>query len=248
MAYAPDDNMQLSFDQSLFSPEVAPQDEPSAVPVYTIIRSKRRTLALHIDNDAHVIVRAPLKASERHIEAFVVEHSSWIEKKQQQALSAKARYEPIRIEEGALLPYLGKKYSMAFVDVASIKISGNALLLPVGTNEEALVRWLKRQAKALLFERVQRYSTLMGTPYASIKLSGARKRWGSCSATNNLNFAWRLIMCTPEAIDYVVVHELCHVEHKDHSKRFWAKVKLVLPNYKQRRQWLKDNRSILDLL
>ena len=81
----------------------------------------------------------------------------------------------------------------------------------------------------------------MNVTYGTVRLSSARTRWGSCSARGNLNFHWKLILMPPEVLDYVVVHELAHRREMNHSPRFWAIVEKVLPDYKERRRWLKEN-------
>jgi predicted metal-dependent hydrolase len=112
----------------------------------------------------------------------------------------------------------------------------------------ALTTYLREAARAYITPLVERHATAMGLGYKSIKMSGARKRWGSCSATNNLNFSWRLIMCPPQCVEYVVVHELCHITHKDHSAAFWAAVAREFPTYRTALKLLKENNAVLDLL
>ncbi|MBI4687875.1 MAG: M48 family metallopeptidase [Nitrospirae bacterium] len=96
-------------------------------------------------------------------------------------------------------------------------------------------------------ERVSWYSSLSGLKYNRVKISDAQKRWGSCSAKGNLNFSWRLIMSPIRVIDYVVIHELAHLEERNHSKKCWNKVKIMLPDYEQYKEWLKENKHLLDI-
>jgi len=99
----------------------------------------------------------------------------------------------------------------------------------------------RKQAKQLIPQRVEHYAKLYNINYNKIKITSAKKRWGSCSARGNLNFSWRLVLTPPEIIDYVVIHELCHVVHHNHSKRFWALVAQICPNYKACRKWLRKS-------
>ena len=101
-------------------------------------------------------------------------------------------------------------------------------------------RELRRQAAEDIPRRVARWAPLVGVTPASVKITGAQKRFGSCSSKGGLCFSWRLMQYPDEAIDYVVVHELCHLLHHDHSPRFWAAVAAVMPDYKQRQKLLKD--------
>lgn len=97
---------------------------------------------------------------------------------------------------------------------------------------------LRRQAKERLPQRVAHFAARMGVTSTGVKITGAKKRFGSCSGKNSLCFAWRLMLYPPEAIDYVVVHELAHIRHHDHSRAFWAFVEQTLPDYRERQQLL----------
>jgi len=113
--------------------------------------------------------------------------------------------------------------------------------------DRAVQAWYRQQALEHLRARVAYFSRAHAIPYASVGVTAARRRWGSCSAKGNINFAWRLILCPPEVVDYVVVHELCHVRHMNHSAAFWTQVGAILPDYRRQLQWLKENSAILSL-
>lgn len=98
----------------------------------------------------------------------------------------------------------------------------------------------RQQARERLEERACYFSRLMGVDYKRIAIRAAKTRWGSCSAVGNLNFHWKLILMPPEVLDYVVVHELAHRKEMNHSPAFWKIVGAVLPDYKERRRWLKQ--------
>ena len=99
---------------------------------------------------------------------------------------------------------------------------------------------LRRQAKAYIPQRVALYAPLVGVTPAGVKITSAQKRFGSCSGKNSLCFSWRLMQYPPAAIDYVVVHELCHIHHHNHSPAFWTAVAAVMPDYKERQALLRD--------
>lgn len=105
---------------------------------------------------------------------------------------------------------------------------------------EAEVRALVEKAKAILPGKVAHYAALMGVSPSGITITGARTRFGSCSPKNRLCFSWRLMAYPEEAVDYVVVHELAHIRHKDHSKAFHAFVASVLPDHLERRRLLRE--------
>lgn len=220
----------------------------NSVPSYTLVRSKRKTLALVIDDEGKLIARAPLKMSEKRIAAFVKQKRNWIHASQERVRVAHELYPPLTLEDGSSLPFLGESHVIVRNDVATITLSDTTLRLPWNTTEDDLIVWMKRKAKQDLQKRVRSYADLMQLEYAQVRISSARTRWGSCSAKNSLSFTWRLIMCPPEIIDYLVVHELSHIQHKNHGEEFWRQVGSVLPDYKKRRTWLKEHRGILQLL
>lgn len=112
---------------------------------------------------------------------------------------------------------------------------------PVQPMTEAALGELARQAAAYFPARAAYFAPLVGVSYGRITIRSQHTRWGSCSAKGNLNFNCLLMLAPPEVADYVVVHELCHRKHMDHSSRFWAEVARVMPDYESRRAWLKEN-------
>ena len=144
--------------------------------------------------------------------------------------------------------YLGSNYAIIKDAVDAVEVSGDELIIPENHDVEALTAWLKEQAMQTISERVTLYANVMGVTPGTIRLSEAKTRWGSCSTKNNLNFAWRLIMCPLSVIDYVVVHELSHITYKNHSSAFWARVKTVLPTYEDGQEWLKLNKKLMEII
>lgn len=174
-----------------------------------IIRSNRRTIAIQINPDCTVTVRAPRRAATRDIERFVREKEPWIRKHLAQMKERQAQNPPM--EAQAL------------------------------TKEE--LEELTARAKEYIPDRVAYFAKTVGVDYGRITIRHQKTRWGSCSSKGNLNFNCLLMRMPPEVIDYVVVHELCHRKEMNHSKAFWQEVEKVLPDYKSRRQWLKQGRS-----
>ena len=98
-----------------------------------------------------------------------------------------------------------------------------------------------RKAKETITKRASYFARLMGVSYRNITIREQKTRWGSCSSEKNLNFNWKLILAPPEVLDYVVVHELCHLKEMNHSKAFWDEVEKVMPEYETYKLWLKEN-------
>lgn len=113
------------------------------------------------------------------------------------------------------------------------------------TTGKETIKFHKTQAKKLIPQRVEYYSTLYGIIYRRIRITSARRRFGSCNHLGNLNFTWRLVKAPLEVIDYVVVHELAHIEIRNHSKNFWRKVETLYPNYRACKKWLRERGHLL---
>ena len=171
-----------------------------------IIRSNRKTIAIQINPDLTVTVRAPLRASKKEIDRLLREKEQWILKHLEKM----------------------KERQDAFED------SGQKYL----TNDD--ISELARQAVKLIPEKAAYFAEKMGVDYGRITIRNQKSRWGSCSSKGNLNFNCLLMLTPPEIIDYVVVHELCHRKEMNHSRAFWMEVEKVLPDYKSRVSWLKE--------
>jgi len=213
------------------------------VNITRIVRSKRRTVALIVERDGSITVRAPMKMSAKVIDEFVEKHTKWVEKKQEE-LKSIVPEQPRQYQAGEKFLYLGQSYPLEIVSDARQKlILEDAFKLAESEqkNAEAVFRnWYRKQAAKLIRERVALFAERYQVPAGKIRITSARTRWGSCSSKNTLSFSWRLIMTPLNVIDYVVIHELAHIIHHNHSKRFWSLVEKWMPDYKERRKQLRQ--------
>ena len=220
------------------------------IPVEKIIRSRRRTIGLEVTPAATLIVRAPLRAPAAYIEEIIRQKRSWILRKfdemKQRPLSPCYEY-----AEGEVFFFLGRAYPLQVVNEGSITIERSDKLnisrtrMPDIRNQ--IKRWYREEAHKEIHARCMWFSMKTGHVPTTIRITDARQRWGSCTHKGGLNFSWRLVQAPPEIIDYVVVHELVHISQPDHSKKFWAKVREIIPDYEQRRKWLRENERLLKI-
>ena len=168
---------------------------------YKLIRSRRRTIALEVTSELEVLVRAPLRAPQSAIDAFVAQHEAWLSR----ALARQAQRRDAH---------------------------------PEPTPEQWAA--LRQAAEAYIPPRLAAYARQMGVSPTGLKFTRARTRFGSCSAKDSICFSLRLMQYPSEAIDYVIVHELAHIRHKNHSSAFYAFVASVLPDYRARRALLRE--------
>lgn len=218
-------------------------------PIDELIRSRRKTLSLIIAQDARLVVRAPLSMPRADIDDFVREKSAWIQSKQREMRARMERQPRHRYLEGEVFLYLGENYYLTYDEESpGIMVRADRLILkPLDADTAAALIevWYRHEARRVMRERTALYGKSMGLTPKSIKITGAKTRWGSCSSQGGINFSWRLVMAPLPVVDYVAVHELCHMIHPNHSGEFWAAVAAVMPDYRRRRQWLRDNQGIL---
>jgi predicted metal-dependent hydrolase len=220
-----------------------------SIPISDIQRSKRKTIALVITPEAQLIVRAPLKTPLAYIEQAVREKARWIQKKFDAIHAAGGPAKPKQFVDGEQFLYLGEPFSLKIVTDKRVTI-GQQLYFPekfLPTAKHHLTKWYIVKAKEVIPLRAQHYQHLTGLHYRTLKITRAEKRWGSCSPNGTINFSWKLMMTPVDVIDYVVVHELAHLVHKNHSEKFWAFVEGIIPEYKLRRKWLRENQHKLTL-
>jgi len=127
----------------------------------------------------------------------------------------------------------------------SDRLNVSSKLVPDIRNQ--LKYWYREEARKEIQARCMCFSLKTGHVPATVRITDARQRWGSYTHKGGLSFSWHLIQALPEIVDYVVVHELVHIDQPDHSKKFWAKVRKIMPDYEQRRTWLKDHVGLLKI-
>ena len=214
----------------------------------TIIRSNRKTLSISVDTFGRLIVRAPKKYSEERIFAFLSEKEKWILRKQAERKGAGMDLPPENLHGYSFL-LLGKQTKIIIDDGKKVGYDGerNIIYLPRENSKQRLVKWLKDNARRILTTVTERKAAEMGASYRSIAITSAKTRWGSCSGENALRYTFRLLYCPKEIIDYVVVHELAHTFAHNHSKTFWQVVERYIPDWKNRRKWLKEHGILMEI-
>lgn len=221
------------------------------ITINKLIRTRRKTMALVVEPDGSLTVRAPLRMADLQISKFVESHQDWIVKHQAKARRNSPPPKKQYIDGESFL-YLGESHPLRIktakkhpllLDRSGFRLAKSSL----PKAEEIFIRWYKKQARVLLNERVEKLAKTHGFTYQKIRISSARTRWGSCSSKGTLSFTWRLVMAPLEVVDYVIIHELVHTQVKNHSKSFWKRVGENLPDYKRRLRWLKQNGKYLAL-
>ncbi|MNB85457.1 WLM domain protein [compost metagenome] len=190
-----------------------------------------KKISIHIDSSGRITLKVPKKTSEETIKSVVERNGKMIVEKLQSLEAARETPKMIRAyeDEGKFL-YLGKYYSL------------HELIETAELSEEQLQLKLKKfyfsSCKKLIGERITRYQTQLRVKPKSIEIVESRTKWGSCSSDKKLTFNYRLAMAPVEVIDYVIIHELCHLLHMNHDRSFWRRVGSLMPDYKEKEEYL----------
>ena len=224
---------------------------------YTVRRSDRARRARIQVTAEGVEVIVPRRQSLTEVEPFVESKRAWIERTLLRMRAAEAERPPPRLEDGGEVPFLGERLLLR-VRVeperrrSHVARHGEELRVAVSEPgraavETALERWYRAQARTEVASRLDAAVALVGQSYSSLQIRGQRSRWASCSSKGGMSFNWRLLLAPPEILDYVVEHEVAHLEVHDHSQRFWDLLASRRPGYKTEERWLRQNGSTLRL-
>jgi hypothetical protein len=213
-------------------------------------RKRRKTISLQVNNKSElVVIAAPYFTPIDEINRFVQEKQNWIKKIIQKHKDEEIKNKAPEYNTGERFYYLGQSYPLEVFfepfETAGIFFWNNFFYLNAQGNKDLrkhyFISWYKKKAQEYISQRVDFFSRKLKLRHGNITITSAEKRWGSCSADDNLSFSFRLMMAPPDIIDYVIVHELIHIIEKNHSPKFWQKVYAVMPEHKTQKRWLKDN-------
>ena len=206
---------------------------------YTVIRTRNRKMSLTVDSDLNIKVKAPLFVSEEQIDSFVKKNEKWIKDRIDRIteMNKSLSLKPVTA------PFIGEDIAIRRWDRRKTALSGGELYIRDDEPEKeraAIIRWYRDQAENLLNKRTAYWSEKIGDHPEKVRVSSARKRWGSCSSTGTVSYSWRLITAPASCIDYVIIHELCHIRNMDHSPEFWARVRTWCPEYEKQKKILES--------
>lgn len=224
--------------------------------------AKARRLRLQIESDKpQLVLVAPRYAMQFEIESFITRQSAWVEKNWAKLEKSMTKRPGRSNKDGDLYFYFGEPLNLKLLPSLSwkpaVRVSDQSLEIHLhkaitqaeGRKQikKSVEEFYKAKASEVIHDRLQYFNEHYGLTYKRVSFRNQKTRWGSCSAAKNLNFNWRLIMAPIEIIDYVVVHELCHLKHMNHSASFWNLVAQQIPTHEACRKWLKENHYLLTL-
>ena len=220
-----------------------------------VIRSGRRKTASVKVQEGKVSVAVPKSLSDSRIEALVAKKARWIREKL--LLQSEAR--PVKPKEyvsGESFTYLGRNYRLKVEagKPVSVKLKQGRLWVrvPGGCSnpekvKDALIQWYRTHAEQKLEQKAERYARIIGVSPSAVGIKTFKSQWGSCDNRGLVQFNWKIIIAPNRIVNYLVVHEICHLKQHNHSPRFWKCVESVFPDYRECREWLKENGRFLQI-
>ncbi|MGL5346967.1 MAG: M48 family metallopeptidase [Peptostreptococcaceae bacterium] len=222
-----------------------------------IVYRKRKNITIQVRPKDKVSIISPPNVSEKALKEIILENKNWIINKIEKYKDIDEAIDLKKIENGSILYYLGNEYILEIIinnmkeDIKSgVLIRDNKLIIYTKSDEEEYIRskikiWYKSQSEKIVKERLLILKTNSAVMYnlepSKLKVKEQKKRWGSCTSEKSIYINSKLSMLRISAIDYILVHEFCHLVHMNHSKSFYNLVKSIMPTYKTEVEWLKKN-------
>lgn len=219
---------------------------------YEVIRRKRKSISLIVENDGTVKIIVPMNTLTEEIEKIIESKRYWIYTKTSEFEALNYSRVDRKFVNGQGFLYLGASYRLEVVDnlEVDIKLYRGKFYMnksKLYDGKEVFKSFYKEKGLNKINERINIYKVMMGVNPKNIRVMELKNRWASCTDEGNLNFNWKCIMAPLSIIDYIVVHELAHLVYKDHGTEFWNMVDKIIPDYEKRKNWLRDNGAGLDM-
>lgn len=210
------------------------------------IRKSERASRSRIDVDLSGVTVVIPEGKNLEPENFLREKKDWVLDKQKEIENYWARIPEREFKEGETFPYLGKNYELIFTSDDRFDIVEGQIIIPEekvsdSSLKDVIEELYREKAREKILEIIDEYQEEMNVDFNRIYIRNQKTKWASCSSKDNLSFNWRLMMAPEDVLEYVVVHELLHLEEPNHSDRFWSLMEDVMPDYRERRKWLKEN-------
>ncbi len=229
---------------------------------YEIERRRRRTVGVVVRPDGRVEVVAPLSTPQTEVRRIVERFLPWIEKKRDEAKERLRKKRLRRFDDGDAVPFLGGSLTLSVTETDRASLEGATrdgetlrVAVPRGLDDTsrravvryAVLRWMLDEARTVFHDRHRAAARLVGDSAKRVVIKDMASRWGSCGPDRRMSLNWRLILAPQHIIDYVLVHELCHIKVPNHSRAFWNRVGASCEHYRDSRKWLRRHGEELDL-
>ena len=223
---------------------------------FNVLFKNRKTMSIEVEPSGEVNVISPLGVTENIILDKVKSKANWIVQRQYEVESINVHKINREAVNGESYLYLGRNYSLQIKDINTkdidVKLFRGKFIISTYTRNQdkiklALEQWYREKTLLRVEERIKYFKQYFNIEPKEIRVKEQKKRWASCTLSNELLFNWRCSMAPANILDYIVLHEMVHMIYKDHSQEFWNKVAAIMPDYEVRKHWLRDNGIKLDI-
>ncbi len=214
---------------------------------YSVEKSERKTISLTIERNNDIVIKAPVHATEEKIHNFFKRKQLWIYTKlEEKKYWLNSAIEKKEFADGEWFYYLGRIYKLILVDNVDFKLRFNKNRFELNrqyldSGKEIFIEWYKQRFYERISSRVQFLAKKYHFQPTKISIKELKNRWGSCTQDNKLNFHWKIMLAPISVIEYIIIHELCHIKEKNHSAKFWDILSRNMPDYENYKEWLRKN-------
>lgn len=220
---------------------------------YTIEKRKRKTISIQINTNGDVKVVTPINVNREYISDIVLRKGKWILETREKVLKKLDTKVIRKIKDGSTFLFLGKEYPLHLIydySLKHIEVSLNEnegrFVIKANTEDEekikkSLEKWYRAKTMEIVLEKIKKYQDKFKDKVTEVKVKEQKRRWASCTYKNAILFNWRCSMAREDVVEYIVVHEMCHFDYKNHSKDFWDRVAEIIPDYKEKHEYLRKN-------
>lgn len=215
---------------------------------YALIRKKRKTMGIYIDVYGNIELRLPKNTTDEEALALLESKWGWVVRKQQEQKEKTKGFKQKTYEEEEEMLFLGKHYPLEIkvdptLERVSVELTDSAFIMNIHEQDreqiqKLMTKFYKQQCKRLVEERIRQYQPQFKVKPRKVSIRSNKKHWGSCDSNRELTFNWRLVMAPLEVVDYVVIHEMCHMIHMNHDRSFWRLLGSFMPDYREKQDWL----------
>lgn len=215
---------------------------------------RKKSASIQLDGDL-VKVSVPQTLSDKRVRDLIAQRTPWIKTKLRE-LSERPKFKPKEYVSGETFPYLGRNYRLKVVQGAecSVRLKNGRFIATISNNDEPqslvkelLSEWYQNHAEMRLKGKTERLAKIVEVNPRSVAIKTYKSRWGSCSVKGDITYNWKIILAPHRIVDYVVVHELCHLLEHNHSAQYWKHVERNVPDWRVCREWLRANGSTLEI-
>lgn len=215
---------------------------------YRLVRANRKTVSVRLDEFGVLSVYAPKDLPKKKIDEIVKKKENWIARTRARLKFVELALPPERLH-GYSFYLFGEPCEILETDERAIRYDGvsKKLFVPKNTSHEDMRAWLSDLAHSVMLGITEKYAKIMRVEYKSLKITSVKSYWGGCTRNDDIRYCFRIIYAPSEVMEYLAVHELAHILHKNHSRWFWAEVEKYMPNWYEKRKWIRDRRILFSI-